>query len=150
METRLLRQCHLLSDVILSAWNVKKFTNFFKFVILVGKEWCFIIWLNTAYYTTNVFVINTQSSIYVNLLKWFEFWSQNMINNDQSTLLYCCEDVKSHRSGGDTVPLNSGQTRKHSCGNMFPTNVSLFAHLGKHCCWNKICFPGNKNVSQEI
>ena len=29
-----------------------------------------------------------------------------MINNDQSTLLsYCCEDVKSHRSGGDTVPL---------------------------------------------
>ena len=30
-----------------------------------------------------------------------------MINNDQSTLLlYCCEDVKSHRSGGDTVPLN--------------------------------------------
>ena len=30
-----------------------------------------------------------------------------MINNDQSTLLlYCCEDVKSHRSGGDTVPLS--------------------------------------------
>ena len=29
-----------------------------------------------------------------------------MINNDQSTLLlYCCEDVKSHRSAGDTVPL---------------------------------------------
>ena len=29
-----------------------------------------------------------------------------MINNDQSTLLLCCcEDVKSHRSGGDTVPL---------------------------------------------
>ena len=29
-----------------------------------------------------------------------------MINNDQSTLsLYCCEDVKSHRSGGDTVSL---------------------------------------------
>ena len=29
-----------------------------------------------------------------------------MINNDQSTLLlYCCEDVKSHRSGGDTVHL---------------------------------------------
>ena len=29
-----------------------------------------------------------------------------MINNDQSTLfLYCCEDLKSHRSGGDTVPL---------------------------------------------
>ena len=30
-----------------------------------------------------------------------------MINNDKSTLLlYCCEDVKSHRSGGDAVPLN--------------------------------------------
>ena len=29
-----------------------------------------------------------------------------MINNGQSRLLlYCCEDVKSHRSGGDTVPL---------------------------------------------
>ena len=29
-----------------------------------------------------------------------------MINNDQSTLLLCCyEDVKSHRSGGDAVPL---------------------------------------------
>ena len=29
-----------------------------------------------------------------------------MINSDQSTLLlYCCEDVQSHRSGGDTVPL---------------------------------------------
>ena len=29
-----------------------------------------------------------------------------MINNDQSTLLlYCCEDVKSHRSGGDTASL---------------------------------------------
>ena len=28
----------------------------------------------------------------------------DMINNDQSTLLlYCCGDVKSHRSGGDTV-----------------------------------------------
>ena len=30
-----------------------------------------------------------------------------MINNDQSTLgLYCCEDVKSHRSEDDTVPLS--------------------------------------------
>ena len=30
-----------------------------------------------------------------------------MTNNSQSTLLlYCCEDVKSYRSGGDTVPLN--------------------------------------------
>ena len=33
-----------------------------------------------------------------------------MVNSDQSTLLYCCEDVKSHRSGGDTVPLS----RKHA------------------------------------
>ena len=99
--------CHLLSDVILSAWNLKKFTNFFKFAVFVGKECCFIIWLNTAYYTTKVSAINTQSSICINLLKWFEFWSQNMINSDQSTLLlYCCEDVKSHRSGGDTVSLN--------------------------------------------
>ena len=31
-----------------------------------------------------------------------------MTNNSQSTLLlYCCEDVKSHRSGGDTVPLRN-------------------------------------------
>ena len=32
-----------------------------------------------------------------------------MINNGQSTLLlYCCEDVKSHRSAGGTVPLSVG------------------------------------------
>ena len=31
-----------------------------------------------------------------------------MINNDQSTLLLCCcEDVKSHRSADDTVPLRT-------------------------------------------
>ena len=30
-----------------------------------------------------------------------------MINNDQSTLLYCCKEVKSHRSGGDTMPLKA-------------------------------------------
>ena len=31
-----------------------------------------------------------------------------MTNNSQSTLLLCCsEDVKSHRSGGDTVPLRN-------------------------------------------
>ena len=29
---------------------------------------------------------------------------------------------------------------------MFP----LSAHLGKHCCGNKICFSGSKNVSQQI
>ena len=33
---------------------------------------------------------------------------------------------------------------------MFPINVSLFAYLGKHCCGNKICFPGSKNVSQQF
>ena len=34
-----------------------------------------------------------------------------MINNDQSTLLlYCCEDVKLHRSGSDTVPLRKENT----------------------------------------
>ena len=42
----------------------KKCANFFKYVAFVGKEWSFIIWLNTAYYTTKVSVINTQSSIY--------------------------------------------------------------------------------------
>ena len=33
---------------------------------------------------------------------------------------------------------------------MFPTNVSLFAHLGKHCFGNIICLPGSKNVSRQI
>ena len=34
-----------------------------------------------------------------------------MINNGQSTLLlHCCEDVKSHRSGGDTVLLINANT----------------------------------------
>ena len=33
---------------------------------------------------------------------------------------------------------------------LFPINVPLFAHLRKHCCGNKMCFPGSKNVSQEI
>jgi hypothetical protein len=27
------------------------------------------------------------------------------------------------------------------------SNVSMFAHLWKHCCGNKICFPRSKNVS---
>ena len=35
-----------------------------------------------------------------------------MINNDQSTLLYCCEEVESHRSGGDTLPLNLSTLNK--------------------------------------
>ena len=70
------------------------------------KEWNFIICLNTAYYTTKVCVVNTESSIYINLLKNFEFRSQNVINNDQITsLLYFCDDIKSHHSGGDTVPI---------------------------------------------
>ena len=46
------------------------------------------------------------------------------------------------------------QTRKHCCGNICDSRcflkVSLFAHLRKHCCWNKICFPGSKNVSYQI
>ena len=34
-----------------------------------------------------------------------------MINNDQSMLLlYCCEDIKSHRLGGDTLPLGSNNS----------------------------------------
>ena len=57
-------RCRLLSDVILSAQNLQGFKDFFKFVVFAVKEWCFIIWLNTAYYTTKVSVINTQSSIY--------------------------------------------------------------------------------------
>ena len=37
-----------------------------------------------------------------------------MMNNDQSTLLlYCCEGVKSHRSGGDTVPLRVDSAGKN-------------------------------------
>ena len=43
--------------------------------------------------------------------------------------------------------LSPGQTKKHCCVNiMFPTNVFLFSHLGKHCCGNNICFPGSKNA----
>jgi hypothetical protein len=30
------------------------------------------------------------------------------------------------------------------------SNVSLFAHPWKHCCGNKIGFPGSKNVSYQI
>ena len=34
-----------------------------------------------------------------------------------------------------TSLLSPDQTRKHYCENiMFHINVSLFAHLGKHCC----------------
>ena len=99
--------------------------NFSKFVVFVGKEWGFITWLNAAYYTTKVSVINTQSSIYINLLEQFEFWFQNMINNDQSTLLLnCCEDVKSHRSGGDTVPLKFMKINRNLC----ITYTLLYAH----------------------
>ena len=37
-----------------------------------------------------------------------------MINNGQSTLLlYCYEDVKSHPSGGDTVPLIGKQPQNN-------------------------------------
>ena len=37
------------------------------------------IWLNTAYYITKVSVINTEFSVYINLLQIF--LSGNMINN---------------------------------------------------------------------
>jgi hypothetical protein len=30
------------------------------------------------------------------------------------------------------------------------SNVSMFAHPWKHCCGNKICFPGSKNVSYKL
>jgi hypothetical protein len=30
------------------------------------------------------------------------------------------------------------------------SDVSMFAHPWKHCCGNKICFPGSKNVSYQI
>ena len=47
--------------------------------------------------------------------------------------------------------LSHGQTRKRCCGNIaFRINISLFVHLGKHCCGDKICIPGRKNVSQQI
>ena len=54
-----------------------------------------------------------------------------MINNDQSALLYCCEDVKSHRSGGDTVPLNTAHKTEdrsrlyHIVEDGFPTTVTI-------------------------
>ena len=49
--------------------KLEKVHELFQVVVFVGKEWCFIIWLNMAYYTTKVPVINTQSSIYINWLK---------------------------------------------------------------------------------
>ena len=52
-----------------------------------------------------------------------------MINNDQSTLLlYCCKDVKSHRSGGDTVPLKLDYITLSICivNNQMCRNVRLW------------------------
>ena len=38
-----------------------------------------------------------------------------MINNDQNTLLLCCcEDVKSHSSGGDAVPLRGNVSKNQT------------------------------------
>ena len=49
-----------------------------------------------------------------------------MINDGQSTLLlYCCEDVKSHRSGGDTMPLIA--YRVFACDVM----AAMFVYLDK-------------------
>ena len=48
----------------------RKSVNLFKFVAFMQRNGaCLIIWLNTAYYTTKVTVINTESSIYIKLLK---------------------------------------------------------------------------------
>ena len=33
---------------------------------------------------------------------------------------------------------------------MIPINVSMFAHLRKHCSENRICFQGGKTVSQQV
>ena len=53
-----------------------------------------------------------------------------MINNDQSTLLlYCCEDVKSHRSGGDTVPLMFVVSLRNI--NIFRVDIQLYQHEWK-------------------
>ena len=41
-----------------------------------------------------------------------------------------------------------GKRRKCNLNIMFPVNVSLFAHLGKQWCGNKICFSWSKNVFQ--
>ena len=42
------------------------------------------------------------NAIYINLLKQIKFWPQNMINNNQITLLlYSCDGIKSHCSGSD-------------------------------------------------
>ena len=60
-----------------------------------------------------------------------------MINNDQSTsLLYCCKDVKSHRSEGDTVPCKSLKCKQSVC-----------LHYGLYSIF-KIChFLGGKIIS---
>ena len=48
-----------------------------------------------------------------------------MINNDQSTLLlYCCEDVKSNRSGRDTVPLRQ-------CNDVCGVTLTNYIHTGQ-------------------
>ena len=33
---------------------------------------------------------------------------------------------------------------------ILPINVFLFAHLGKHCCGNKVCFPGSKKIPKKF
>ena len=43
-----------------------------------------------------------------------------------------------------------GKLGKLLCKRYISLNISLFAHLKKHCCENKICFPGSKNVSRQI
>ena len=51
--------------------KLEKVRELFQVCRICGKGVgaCFIIWLNAAYYTPKVSVINTESSIYINLLK---------------------------------------------------------------------------------
>ena len=61
-----------------------------------------------------------------------------MINNDQSTLLlYCCEDVKLHRSGGDTVPLNYDPLLTITCTFLY-NNLGLTVFIRICCTYSSI------------
>ena len=58
-----------------------------------------------------------------------------MINNDQSTLLlYCCKNVKSHRSGGDNVPLNFRKYYKRIQNLQKCFNARILQHFAIKFC----------------
>ena len=40
------------------------------------------------------------------MVKIISILVQHMINDDQIEMLYCCDNIKSHRLGVDTVSLN--------------------------------------------